>query len=100
MTRASFAGESDFNGHNKSTVFKMYVGDDKELLSVSINHNCKNNVTRFTADKRTEITKGKKLTNPILFPLTLILPARGLKLEASLAHDKLGFNLKVNDVPF
>ena len=54
-------------------------------------------MTRFSVDNREEIVRGKGLTDFDMFPMTINLAERGLKLEVRLAETKDRYTLKVND---
>lgn len=54
-------------------------------------------MTRFSVDNREKIVRGNGLTDSDMFPMTINLAERGLRLEVRLAETKDRYTLKVND---
>ena len=61
---------NNFNdGHMSKTQFNFYSGEDQELVKIEVSYSRKLKLLKIAADKRERIVRGKKLTDPSLFPI-------------------------------
>ena len=72
--------DHDFDGPIQRSKFNLFVGENMEHVLIEISHSRKSRVTRISAEKMETIVRGKKLTDPNLFPILLVLSNRLLKL--------------------
>jgi len=69
-----------FQYFRRSTSFFLHTGENRDELEVVMEHNCKLLVTRLSTGKYKEVSRGKKMKNPDLYPILLVIHELGLKL--------------------
>ena len=84
----------------RSTSFFLHAGENQEDLLVKMEHNKKIRLTRMVSGKSETKVRGKKIDDPNLYPVSLVIHERGLKLHGILAAKKDKFDLLVNQKPF
>ena len=95
--------DASLNGHKKVMKFPIIVEGKRMMIIIS--HETRTRFTKLSLGKYITTVKRKKLQDPELWPLTLVIADKDLKIGVYFnvresCHDANRFELKINDVKY